>query len=176
MGIELERKWRVSKDIVRKCNFNLRYKIRQNYISIKDKKESRVREITNLNRICYFDKIYIIEKKNRLSNNKAEEKEIVINEVIGKEFMDSEVYGKPICKNRYIIREPNKYFMSEASGENFIRESIVDVFTQPVLDYAIIEIEFNNEESMNNFIEPVWFGEELDINNSDIWLKLNKGE
>lgn len=69
---------------------------------------------------------------------------------------------KPVRKNRYIIPLGNGL------------DAEVDEFLDT--DDIIVEVEFIDEEQMNNFVKPNWFGNEIENNKSfsvQIFSKVN---
>lgn len=138
--MELERRWKVNiNDIPKYKAINILH-ITQVYSSFDPdvrirKTESDDSQIIYTHTVKYF-----------LTNNKREE----FNQDIEKKSYDNifeYINKKPVIKDRYII-----------PYDNYKIE--VDIFKD--VDKAVAEIEFSNENEMNNFNNiPMWFGNEI---------------
>jgi len=165
--LELERKWTVSKDIISKYRFKLKYKIKQAYIAISDDIEVRVRSKNNIDNDK--DKKYYITRKEGKGNNIRKETTIPISKESGEILFDN--CGTYIYKNRYELENPKELLELDE-----IKEVIIDTYIKPEVNHNKIELEFTDKESMNNFIPPIWFGEELEFGDKDLYLSMKKGE
>ena len=165
MDLELERKWTVSKDIIKKYNFNLKYKIQQGYLIVDDNKEIRIRSKNNIDNDK--DKEFYLQRKIRSDKNTTEETSIDLSKNSGEKLIKK---AKPlIYKNRYKLEKPYQLL-----GLDEIKEVIIDRYIKPEVNYNKLEIEFTNKKAMEDFISPIWFGEELNFNDSDLWLNIKK--
>lgn len=157
MNKEIEKKFYVNKNDILVLDLDNNYekiKIGQKYIAITNNEEMRVRRKSD----GKTDKCYITYKKgNGCIRDECEFE-------VSKEFANK-IWGninkRPIYKTRYLI--PYKGKIIE-----------LDVFKNLTLK-AVAEIEFDNEEEMDNFEFPEWFEDECEKSNSDLYEDINEG-
>jgi CYTH domain-containing protein len=144
--LEIEKQYKLNGDIP-KDKLKSQYYIEQVYSNIASNTspDVRIRKITDINgKETYFHTVkYIINTK----NIREEIEQSITKEQYDRifEFIDK----KPVIKNRYLIDLDNGLI---AEVDHFIDTNKI-----------IIEVEFPNEESMNNFnsIKPDWIGDEI---------------
>lgn len=153
--IEREKRWKLKSDPP-SSQVKDKFTITQTYANFSP--DVRVRKITDSdNKDTYYHTV-----KYQLKDNTREE----LEHRISRERYDrifEVINKKPIIKERTIVE----------LDDNLIAE--IDNF----LDTGdkIVEVEFSNEESMNNFIIPDWFGKELKENKSfsiELFSRINK--
>jgi adenylate cyclase len=153
--IEREKRWKLKSDPP-SSQIKDKFTISQTYANFSP--DVRVRKITDSNN----QDTYYHTVKYQLKDNIREE----LEHRISKERYDrifEVINKKPIIKERSLVDLDN----------GLIAE--IDCF----LDTGdkIIEVEFLTEESMNVFVAPDWFGEELEENKSfsiEVFSRINK--
>ena len=137
-GFEIERKWLIDLNSI---TYDLsemdKYSITQTYINYSP--EIRVRKIENNGEVYYTMTIKRYINEDALTR---EETEFQITE---EEYLNTVVRGldNTILKDRYQL---------ELDGLIYC----FDVFYGDLEGLAYLEIEFDNEEEANNFVEPDW--------------------
>lgn len=142
---------------------------RQNYIYFNDEKEieDRIRLIIPFDILengCQYKRATKFGKGRRrieIKKNIPGEEFIKIND-----FLCNEMEYKPISK----IHSNYRFFYR---GREYTLE--LSRFIDPKGQKNIVEIEFDNEEEMNFFVPPSYFGREItnEYSNIDIWKKYN---
>lgn len=149
--LEIEKRYKLNGDIsdIPKEKIKSQYRIEQVYSNIASgtspAPDCRIRKITDIDdKESYFHTVkYIIKSINIREEIEQQITEKQYNRIF--KFINK----KPVIKDRYLIDIEN----------GLVAE--IDYF--PDLDETIVEIEFPNEETMNNFnnIKPVWIGQEI---------------
>ena len=103
--------------------------------------DTRIRHIKENDEDTYYHTV-----KYKLKNNQREEIEVIISEEQYNRIYDT-IDKKPVRKNRYLVEISNG-LMAE-----------IDEFKDT--GDIVVEVEFPDEETMNNFIKPDWFGSEI---------------
>jgi adenylate cyclase len=137
MGKEIERKFKI-KEIPNDIVIIGRKNIAQGYLAITgDGSELRIRRMNELAFLTY--------KKGKGKVRDEFEMDISFDLF---EILWPKTQGKRIFKER--IRTP--------LGDNIIE---IDIFKEREDNLIIAEVEFLSEELSNNFVKPIWFGEEV---------------
>lgn len=143
---EIERKFLVNKEDL----YNLRidsyyieaYQIEQAYLSFKP--EVRIEKVTYYSYQQKNIKYYFTIKSN--GDLIRQENEFEISESTYRDLLCNK-QGHVISKMRHLFK----------LDDNLVAEC--DDYTD--IDLCVVEVEFNNEDELNNFIPPDWFGEEV---------------
>lgn len=159
--IEKEKRWYLNRNIPQDKILSVKH-ISQVYANFNP--DTRIRKTIENNNISYSHTVkYFIDNDNR------EEIEQSISEESYNNIFNF-INKKPVVKDRYIID----------IGDGLIAE--VDHFVGN--DKWIVEVEFSDDETMNNFVKPDWFGEEVEkgkqfnkqifssINSNDVYAEL----
>lgn len=157
--VEIEKRYKLKSkkelDLIPKENIQTKKYIEQVYSNFNP--DVRIRKIEQDNQpIEYYHTV-----KYFLKNNQREELEQSITKEQYNKIFDI-IDKNPLRKNRYLIDIKN----------GLIAE--VDEFLDT--EDTIIEVEFKNENQMNNFIKPDWFGEEIKDKRSfslEIFININ---
>lgn len=83
----------------------------------------------------------------------------------GKGFLEREEYNLPLTKEAYyhlILKADGKLIHKKRYLIPFENHTIeLDVFSSPVNDLLLAEVEFESVEDAKSFVPPEWFGEEV---------------
>lgn len=139
-NIEYERKFLLKEDRPLKLCYSKKHII-QNYLNLGEG-EKRIRSVDN-------KKYYYTEKIGKGDKRKEYEKEITRSEYI--KLKEKFSVGKTIEKDRYCLKLDGT------------KSCEINIFSSPK-PIKLIEVEFEDEESMKNFVKPDWFGEEVTQN------------
>lgn len=142
--MEIEKRYEIRGEIP-KDKIKSQMYIEQVYSVIGNRKsipDVRIRKIIQNNETQYF---HTVKYKTENKNLRIEIEDSISEEEYDKIF--DLVNKKPIRKNRYLI----------SIGDGLVAE--VDEFLD--VNKIIVEVEFPDEETMNNFQKPNWFGNEL---------------
>jgi adenylate cyclase len=143
--LEIERRYKLNGEMP-KDRIKSQYSIEQVYANINDP-SVRIRKITDLNnKETYYHTVkYSIKKGIR---------EEIETEITKEQYDNifSYIDKKPVIKDRYLVDLCDGLV---AEIDYFIDENMY-----------IVEVEFPDEQTMNNFIKPEWFGNEITKNQS----------
>lgn len=153
--IEYERKFLVSVLPSYYLNNAVKMYIEQTYLAITTNSELRIRLID------YDDKIeYTQTYKENSGSGRKEVEYNIIKEMYDVLLKNSN--GRPLFKDRYSFSidgyhvDLDQYYYNSEYG-----------------NLVVVEVEFNNEEEMNNFKPYHWFGEEIThdkyFSNKNLW-------
>lgn len=144
--LEIEKRYRLNPNVeIPKDKIKLKYRIEQVYsnIAIATSPDVRIRKITKDEEETYFHTVkYTISKQSKIREE--------IEQPITKEQYDrifEYINKKPILKDRALIE----------LSDGLVAE--IDCFLDT--KDTIIEVEFIDENQMNSFEKPNWFGEEI---------------
>lgn len=141
---EIEKKFLV-KEIPNNLEKNESDKIIQGYLNIASEPVLRVRAKGNKYFLTYKSST---EKLTSLDYNICDEYELPIS-LEAFEHLKNKVDGNLIVKNRYYIKLNN----------NLTAE--LDVFDDKLKGLILVEVEFEQEDDVKNFVKPDWFGEDV---------------
>ena len=83
----------------------------------------------------------------------------------GKGFLEREEYNLPLIKEAYyhlITKADGKLIKKRRYLIPYGNHTIeLDVFSSPIKDMVLAEVEFGSVEEANDFTPPEWFGEEV---------------
>lgn len=143
--MEIEKKFLI-KDIPENLEQYERKEIQQGYLSIKDP-VLRVRKSNYDYFITYKSRIVIPEDKEEVAL-RSKEVELVISK---------DAYYHLLKKADYNVIEKTRYLIP--LDNNLIAE--LDVFHKQLEGLIVIEVEFLDEKTAENFIPPSWFAEDV---------------
>lgn len=142
MALEIERRWKLKGEIPE--DYKEKKTIEQVYAHFSP--DVRIRKLAKDESITFFHTV-----KYQLKDNTREEMEHRISKDRYEKIFEV-IDKKPVIKDRYVIELDNGL---HAEVDHFLDT-----------DDKIVEVEFPNEETMNNFEKPDWFGTELKKNKS----------
>ena len=83
----------------------------------------------------------------------------------GKGFLEREEYNLPLTKEAYyhlVLKADGKLIKKRRYLIPYENHTIeLDVFSSPIKDMLLAEVEFESVEEANDFTPPEWFGEEV---------------
>lgn len=141
---EIEKKFLV-KEIPTNLEKNVSDKIIQGYLNIASEPVLRVRAKNDKYFLTYK---HSTEKLASLDYNICNEYELPIS-LDAFEHLKNKIDGNLIVKNRYYIKLNN----------NLTAE--LDVFDDKLKGLILVEVEFEREDDVKNFVKPDWFGEDV---------------
>lgn len=124
-----------------------RYKIVQDYLYQDEFSAIRKREIVDLQKEK-SEYIYTVKTKGNIKDNNSVYE---IETILSKEKYES-------IQNRNNLIE--KYRIKIPIDKDLIAE--LDIYYGKLEGLITIEVEFQNENNLNKFVKPIWFGDELD--------------
>ena len=105
-------------------------------------------------RIRKFNEEYCITYKSRGADNK-DDNVIVNNEV--ELPLTKESYEKLLRKIDYSVVEKTRYIIPLKDG----LKAELDIFEGKLKGLILVEVEFETKEMSKNFVEPMWFGDNV---------------
>lgn len=153
--MEIEKKYRV-KELPKDYKSYCCKKIEQGYLC--ENPVVRIRKVEETNKIGEKNIEYILTYKSKfgLKDNKEvnaqvnNELEVLLNEE-GYEHLKQKIDGNLIVKKRYIIP-----LFDDLKAE-------LDIFEGCLEGLVVVEVEFPNEEEVETFVAPDWFGTDVTL-------------